>query len=47
MKRYLIGTLVGGTSLFLVGYLIYAELLPNPAFANGPAAALAARGLIA
>ena len=43
MKRYLIGTLVGGASLFLVGYLIYVVLMPNPAFANGPAAALADR----
>ena len=43
MKRYLIGTLAGGASLFLVGYLIYVVLIPNPKFAIGPAAALADR----
>jgi hypothetical protein len=43
MKRYLIGTLAGGASLFLVGYLIYVVLIPNPKFANGPEAALAVR----
>lgn len=41
MKRYLIGTFVGGASLFLVGYLIYVVLIPNPKFADGSAAALA------
>jgi hypothetical protein len=43
MKRYVLGTLVGGASLFLLGYLIYVVLLPNPAFANGSAAAIANR----
>ena len=43
MKRYLVGTLVGGASLFLLGYLIYVVLMPNPKFANGSAAGLAGR----
>ena len=43
MKRYLVGTIVGGASLFLLGYLIYVVLIPNPTFANGSAAALADR----
>ncbi|MCR9290001.1 hypothetical protein OAF63_06390 [Saprospiraceae bacterium] len=38
MKKYIIGTLAGGLTLFLAGVLIYALLLPNPEFANGPAA---------
>ncbi|MDF1865027.1 MAG: hypothetical protein P1U70_09345 [Saprospiraceae bacterium] len=38
MKKYIIGTLAGGLTLFLAGILIYALLLPNPEFANGPAA---------
>jgi hypothetical protein len=41
MKRYLVGTLVGGASLFLVGFLIYVVLLPDPKFADGSAAAAA------
>jgi hypothetical protein len=43
MKRYLVGTIVGGATLFLVGYVIYVLLLPNPSFANGSAAAAANR----
>ena len=43
MKRYAIGTIVGGASLFLLGFLIYVILLPDPAFAKGPAAAAANR----
>jgi len=41
MKRYLVGTFVGGACLFLVGFLIYVVLLPNPKFADGSAAAAA------
>jgi len=41
MKRYLFGTIIGGASLFLLGYLIYVVLIPNPTFAHGSAAALA------
>src|SRR5579862_6733464 len=43
MKRYVFGTFVGGACLFLLGYLIYVVLIPNPGFANGPAAGLANR----
>lgn len=41
MKRYVIGTLVAGACLFLLGYLMYAIVLPNPKFAQGLAAAAA------
>lgn len=40
MKKLLIGTLAGGLTLFLLGYVIYIEVvaMPNPEFAQGPAA---------
>jgi hypothetical protein len=43
MKRYLLGALLGGACLFATGFVIYVLLMPNPAFANGPAAATASR----
>ena len=43
MKRYLVGALVGGASLFVLGFLIYVVLMPSPQFANGPAAGTACR----
>ena len=43
MKRYVLGTIIGGACLFLLGYLIYVVLMPNPHFANGSAAAVATR----
>jgi hypothetical protein len=43
MKRYLVGALVGGASLFLLGFAIYVLLIPDPKFAHGPAAAAADR----
>lgn len=36
MKRYAIGAVVGGLVLFLLGYVIYVLLMPNPEFARGP-----------
>lgn len=39
MKRCLIGTVVGGASLFLLGYLTYVILMPNRMFDGGAAAA--------
>lgn len=43
MKKLLIGTLAGGLTLFLLGYVIYVVAMPNPEFAHGPAAAAANR----
>jgi len=37
MKRYAIGAIVGGLVLFLLGYLIYVVLMPDPEFARGTA----------
>lgn len=37
MKRYAIGAVVGGLVLFLLGYVIYVLLMPNPEFAQTPA----------
>ena len=41
MKRYVVGTIVGGATLFLFGFLIYVLLIPDPKFAHGSAAAVA------
>lgn len=43
MKKLLIGTLVGGITLFMLGYVIYVVAMPNPEFALGPGAAAANR----
>lgn len=40
MKRYAIGAVVGGLVLFLLGYVIYVLLVPDPEFARGANSAL-------
>lgn len=42
MKKYLVGTLLGGVILFFLGYLTYAVLMPNRMF-DGAAAAAASK----
>jgi hypothetical protein len=39
MERYAIGAVVGGVVLFLLGYVIYVLLMPDPEFARGAASA--------
>lgn len=45
-KRFLTGTLVGGVTLFAVGFLVYGLALANALYTESPIGGLDARGLL-